>query len=350
MSTALIASSEPKPFWQTLKWMLSVLMVLLFFLDKIPLSAISGNLSAMHESTILGVTISFSEIEVSLLRGILLGLNMVLIPMFIFIAAYLSQGSTIKEINHGVLPAFITYSAFQLINTIPILLKGHFSWEALLLFPLDGVWFILAVPFWQWFSLWLSHFNFHWSFKGILFLLFLGSGFWAFYRGFPYIGFALVIGYYPIFYIGRQVSQAQIKSWRAIPWYYFLIFLVAVLALFMGSFLRLPMSESLIKISGISATIALLNYLLFMLFSILLGMIAIYLIRYLKVLEKIAPKALGIYLIHPIICTGLLAILHSYGITINLLLALGLTGIAVIISLLLASIMPFKWLLAPKFS
>ncbi|UNM95399.1 hypothetical protein MMG00_09185 [Ignatzschineria rhizosphaerae] len=350
MSTALIASSEPKPFWQTLKWMLSVLMVLLFFLDKIPLSAISGNLSAMHESTILGVTISFSEIEVSLLRGILLGLNMVLIPMFIFIAAYLSQGSTIKEINHGVLPAFITYSAFQLLNTIPLLLEGHFSWLAFFLSPLDGVWFILAVPFWQWFSLWLSGFNLGSIAKVLLFLGFLAIGFLAFYKALPYTGFALVIGYYPIFYLGRQVSHHLIARWRGVSWVVFIGFLLAVLALFMGSFLRLPMSESLIKTSGISATIALLNYLLFMLFSILLGMIAIYLIRYLKVLEKIAPKALGIYLIHPIICTGLLAILHSYGITINLLLALGLTGIAVIISLLLASIMPFKWLLAPKFS
>lgn len=159
--------SNPKPFWQTLKLILSVLMVLLFYLEKISLTSIS-----LHDPIMQGSVIPFSDITGYLLQGTLLGLNMVLIPMFIFIAAYLTQGSTIKEIYQSLLPAFITYCAFQLINTIPLLLEDRFSWQALLLFPLDGVWFILAVPVWQGLSFCLSAFSGNWLFKAGLFLLF----------------------------------------------------------------------------------------------------------------------------------------------------------------------------------
>lgn len=337
--------SGAKPFWQTLKWMLSVLMVLLFFLEKISLST-----TPLYEFQVGGFEVPLTEIMGSFLEGSLLGLNIVLIPMFIFIAAYLTQDQGLKEIRQSLLPAVITYSAFQLINTIPLLFAGHFSWEALLLFPLDGVWFILAVPVWQWLSLCLLPFKRHIILKGALFLLLLYSGYWAFYNLLPVTGFALVIGYFPIFYLGRQVSAQQITTWRAMPWGYFLGVLLVTLLLFVGSYSLLPMSRSLMNIPKLPSTIAILNYLLFMLFSILLGMILIYLIRYLKLLENIAPKALGIYLIHPIICTGLLAILHYYGITIDFLLAGVLTLITVTIALGLASIWPFKWLLSPKFS
>lgn len=372
-----MGTDAPKPFWQTLKWILSVSMVLTFFLEKISFGALSlselgsvfplvsfqdlggfnGGIQAakwhgisLHNDGGSLLSLRAESSLVVILQGVLLALNMLLIPMFIFIAAYLTQKSTWTMINQSVLPAVITYSAFQGINTIPAFLAGNFSWNALLLFPLDGVWFILAVPFWRWGSLGIAYLKPSRFLKCLLFCLFLGIGFTAFYFALPYTGFALVVGYFSIFYLGQQISSALILRLRAIALFPFASFCCGVLLLFIAAMLFLPMNLSLMTISTLSPAVAILNYLLFMLFSILWGVIAIYAVRYLKVLAKVAPKALGIYLIHPIICTSILAILHRYSLELNLSGAVGLTIITVMISLLLASFMPFRWLLAPKFS
>lgn len=312
----------PKPFWQTLRFILSNLIVLAYFLVRV----VPENL---------------------VINGIVFTLDTFLIPMFVFIAAYLTQDISLKEIKKAIVPAIITCSAFQLINTVPLIIAGKFSLERFFSEPLDGVWFIIAVPLWQGFSKMHAELRHH---PIITMLFFSVISFFAFYYGLPYSGLFSIVAYFPIFFLGRRVSHQTIRAWRGVPAYWSLLLLALALAFAYWGFIHYPHPLSFRSLSHLPLQDAIFYYLLFMSLLGMLGMVIIYFIRYLPFLDSVAPKALGVYLIHPIICVIILIALERSQILLTLPVALFLTLVTIVIAVGLASIFPFNWLLAPKIS
>lgn len=312
----------PKPFWQTLRFILSNLIVLSYFLVRVT-----------PESRILD--------------GVVFTLDTFLIPMFVFIAAYLTQDISLKEIKKAVIPAIITCSGFQLINTIPAIIAGEFSLLKFFIEPLDGVWFIIAVPLWQGFSKMHAELRHH---PVITMIIFSIIGFTAFFYGLPYSGLFSIVAYFPIFFLGRRITHEAIHRWRSAPIYLPLLLLAIGLASAYFGFIHYPHPLSFRTLYRLPLQEAIIYYLLFMSLLGMFGMVIIYGIRYLAFLESVAPKALGVYLIHPIICVIVLTALAHSQIALTLPVALFLTLVTIVVAVGLASIFPFNWLLAPKIS
>ncbi len=316
----MVSENRSKPFWQTLRFILSSLMVLTFYLE---------NLMTKGE----GVS------------GVLFAFNTTLIPMFVFIAGILSQGMDRKAIYQAFLPAIITCTAFQLINTIPVIIRGDFSWGNFFRFPLDGVWFILATPIWQWVSSKHAEIIGH---PFITFLILLIIGFIGLYWLQPYTSFALILGYFPVFFVGHHLTAAQIQTWRAKnPLLPMMIFVIAI-GITIIVFTQLPLEQDLMALYNTSLLNAGATYLIFMLLNALYGAFAVYFVRYIDFFGTIAPRSLGIYLIHPILCVIALYFLQQNALVLNLPTAFFLTFLTILTAAGLASIPPFNWLLAPK--
>ena len=312
----------PKPFWQTLRFILSNLIVIAYYLGQI-------------------------KPEMEMVNGILFAMNTVMIPMFVFIAAYLTQDIKTSDINRAILPAIITCTAFQLINTVPIIIRGEFSLLDFFIKPLDGVWFIIAVPLWQWFSKMHAQLRHH---PVITMLIFLVIGFFAFYYWYPYSGLFEIVAYFPIFFLGRRMTHRMIQAWRATSVIYPLILFVSVVVVTTVGFHYLPESMAFTKLYTLPIELAAIYYGVILYLCGVLGMVIIYFIRYLSILDSVAPKALGVYLIHPIVCVIILYLLGRTGLVLDIPMALFLAVITIMISVGLAFIFPFNWLLAPKIS
>lgn len=313
-------TDTPKPFWQTLRFMLSSLMVLTYYLDRLLVPS-------------AGV------------EGLMIAFNTTLIPMFVFISGYLSRDITKADIRRSVIPAIITCYGFQMIDTIPLILRGEFSWVNFFIMPLDGVWFILAVPVWQWVSVMNIELRHH---PLISFLILFAIGFVGLYWLQPYTGFALTLGYFPIFFLGRRIPVETIIRWRNQSWMVFTVFLLGTVLLFLWCYHYLPLAPDFMMLWQWQIDEALLTYCVFTLFNLLFGALSLYLIRYSHLLKDIAPKSLGVYLIHPILCIIILTLLERTGLRLDLPMAILFTLITITIAVGLASIYPFKWLLAPK--
>lgn len=91
----------------------------------------------------------------------------------------------------------------------------------------------------------------------------------------------------------------------------------------------------------------LLNYILSFVLSLLLGVAILYFSLSSNKLESIGKNALGIYLIHPIICFIILSLLKYLNIQLNITLVILLTLITITISLLLSKIPFVHWFLVP---
>ncbi len=313
-------TDTPKPFWQTLRFMLSSLMVLTYYLDSLWLPS-------------TGV------------EGLIIAFNTTLIPMFVFISGYLAKDITKAEIRHAVIPAIITCYGFQIIDTIPLIVRDEFSWLNFFIMPLDGVWFILAVPVWQWLGVTHAELRHH---PLISFLIVFVIGFAGLYWLQPYTGFALTLGYFPIFFLGLHIPAATITRWRRQSWLIFAILLLGTILLFLWCYLYLPLARDFMTLWQSQLDEAILTYMVFTLFNLLFGALSLYLIRYSHLLKNIAPKSLGVYLIHPILCVIILTLLERTGLRLDLPMAILFTLITITIAVGLASIYPFKWLLAPK--
>ncbi|WP_066745780.1 acyltransferase family protein, partial [Proteus myxofaciens] len=280
------------------------------------------------------------EHDTSLLKTIF---NLTLIPMFVFISAYTTKTITWREWRSHLLSAIIIYVTFQTIDMIPFYFSGKLSFSLYFLTPQNGVWFFLAVPIWQAIFLLLPRLCLKNQFNLFILLIFslcisflcftlfsLKSGFWS------------IIHYFPFFIVAYFLNDKVILCLRKGN-----ILILSIIILFTVITLHFQYGEFSIfkEISIINNK--LLNYILSFVLSLLLGLAILYFSLSSNKLESIGKNALGIYLIHPIICFIILSLLKYLNIQLNITLVILLTLITITISLLLSKIPFVHWFLVP---
>lgn len=103
-----------QPYWPTLKLMLSSLIVFNFYLNLADKNKVSFFISIF---------------------------DLTLIPMFVFIVAFVTKNTTWKSLRLSLLSPLIIYVTFQTIDAIPLYFSGELSLKTYLLEPQNGVWF-----------------------------------------------------------------------------------------------------------------------------------------------------------------------------------------------------------------
>ncbi len=104
--------SVGQPYWPTLKLILSSLIVFNFYLNLVDKSKYS-----------LLITV----------------FDLTLIPMFVFIVAFITKNTTWKELKSHLLPALIIYFTFQTIDMAPLYFTGELT--------LKNICFLLSTGF-----------------------------------------------------------------------------------------------------------------------------------------------------------------------------------------------------------
>lgn len=116
------SNNMAQPYWPTLKLILSSFIVFNFYL----------NLADKNKILLL--------IDI---------FNLTLIPMFVFIVAFVTKNITWKSLKLSLLSSIIIYLTFQTVDAIPLYFSGELSLNTYIFEPQNGVWFFLATPVWQ---------------------------------------------------------------------------------------------------------------------------------------------------------------------------------------------------------
>lgn len=309
-----------QPYWPTLKLILSSLIVFNFYL----------NLADKN--------------KISFLIGIF---DLTLIPMFVFIVAFVTKNATWKSLKLSLLSSLIIYITFQTVDAIPLYFSGELSLKLYIFEPQNGVWFFLATPVWQAFFLLLPP-----KLKSnrlILFCILIASLVFS-YLASNYLislsSFSSLIIYFPFFIIAYLINNEKVSSLRKKP--YFIIVITTALAI-TALYHEESINRLIIDITKtdfISSFFVI--YILKFFISIVLGSSIIYFALSTDKYAKVSNNALGVYLIHPIICFVLLQTLTYFHVEYSLLVIILLTLSTISIALLLAFNSTIHWFIEPK--
>lgn len=309
------------PNWQLLKLILSSLIVLSFYLSFNP----------QNKETF------------SLLINVF---NLTLIPMFVFISGYTTKEISWHDWPSHILPALIIYVTFQSIDMIPLYFNGTLELRSYLLLPQHGVWFFLAVPIWQLAFLSMPAFikNNKLTLLILLFISLIIS-----YLSHKYIAeisaLFSIIYYFP-FFIMAYFCNDNILLW--IRKKSILIMLCSVIVAVTSLIYQSNIIHFLSKnVGALEVSDLLLSDLLSFVASLLLGYGIVYLALSTDKFQKVAKNALGIYLIHPLICFLILTGLASLQIELGVVLPFVLALCTITICLLLATNPVINWFLNP---
>ncbi|OAT48002.1 acetyltransferase [Providencia heimbachae] len=313
------AKNRNQPYWPTLKLILSSLIVFNFYL----------NLNDEHDFSLL--------IRI---------FDLTLIPMFVFIVAFITKNTTWKSWRNHLIPPLIIYFTFQTIDAIPLYFSGQLDLNTYLLFPQHGVWFFLATPIWQ--AIFLLFPSYIKNSKFCLFIILTLSLLIA-YLTKDYSAkistFFAIIHYFPFFIMAYFINEKNIFSLRKSSLFIILcIFILTISALYYQT----KISDFITSIDNENIFISqFFIYIFSFLIGISLGLIIIYFALSTDKYAKTSNNALGIYLIHPIICFILLQSLKFFDIQITLPLVIILTLSTIAITLLLASNSIIHWFIDP---
>ncbi|HHR6028156.1 TPA: acyltransferase family protein [Providencia alcalifaciens] len=316
------AKNQHLPNWQTLKLILSSLIVFNFYLNIVP--------SVKSDYSIL----------INLF-------DLVLIPMFVFIAAYTSRGISWQNWRAHLIPPLIIYVTFQSIDAIPLYFTNRLSVEEYLLFPQNGVWFFLAVPIWQAIFLLLPPFIKNKA-RGVFLILLLSLG--IAYVSKTYLsditGFSSIIWYFPFFVMAYFCDDKKVLWLRQ---HAFSIVSSVIMLVTIYLYFQVEIESGLINVFGSHLFI---HHFCLYVFAFLIGVLISIAIICLSLsterFVKIANNALGVYLIHPIICFVLLAGLGSLEIDASLPLLILLALFTIALALFLAKNRIIHWFLNPE--
>ncbi|MCE9839861.1 MULTISPECIES: acetyltransferase [Proteus] len=319
----MLSTDEIKqPYWPTLKLILSSLIVFSFYLKQ----------SQIHDFSLL--------INV---------FDLTLIPMFVFIVAFISKKGTWESWRNNLLAALVIYGTFQTIDMIPLYYSGQFDLNTYLIFPQNGVWFFLATPIWQAFFLLLPSYikNNKLILLSLLFVSVLLSYITKGYET-KLSTFFAIVQYFPFFIIAYLVDQRAIAKFKGkSP---LVIILLSLLSLYILYYYSYVNSFFIKKLELNILIVNLITYIISLLVGVILSAGIISVAPTTPKYASIANNALGIYLIHPIICFILLQGIVFFHLSLTFPMVLALTVITISLSLLLASIKMIHWFISPTFN
>lgn len=310
------------PNWQTLKLVLSSLIVFNFYLN------VNSNTKPDYSA--------LTEI-----------LDWTLIPMFVFIAAYTSKGISWQNWRINLIPSIIIYFTFQTAGAIILYLTKQLTFEEYLFFPQNGVWFFLAVPIWQSVFLLLPSFvKDKITMLFIIFLLAIAIAFLSINNLADKTGFYSILKYFPFFVMAYFFDDQKIQQLRQKT---FLIVPITIITIIIYVYSRVEIKSELIYLSdGVTLINNIFTYIFESMLSIFILIAIICASPSTTRFVKIANNALGVYLIHPIICFFLLTLLNWLKIEAGLSLLILLTLSTIILALFLAKNSIIHWFLSPK--
>ena len=311
-----------QPYWPTLKLILSSLIVFSFYLKQ----------SQLHDFSLL--------IDV---------FDLTLIPMFVFIIAFISKKGTWESWRNNLLASLVIYGTFQTIDMIPLYYSGQFDLNTYLIFPQNGVWFFLATPIWQAFFLLLPSYikNNKLILLSLLFVSVLLSYLTKGYET-KLSTFFAIVQYFPFFIIAYLVDQRTIAKIKDKP--LFVIVLLSLLSLYI-IYYSSDINSFIIKYLELNIFIEnLITYIISLLISIILSAGIIYIAPTTPKYASLGNNALGVYLIHPIICFILLQGIMFSHLSLTFPMVLALTVITISLALLLVSIKMIHWFISPTFN
>lgn len=309
-----------QPYWPTLKLILSSFIVFNFYLNLADKNKVSF----------------FIDI-----------FDLTLIPMFVFIVAFVTKNTTWKSLKLSLLSSFIIYLTFQTVDAIPLYFSGELSLNTYIFEPQNGVWFFLATPVWQAFFLLLPK-----KLKSnslILFFILIGSLFLSYLAQNHLINsskFFSIIIYFPFFIIAYFISAEKISSLRKKPCLIIVITTtLAIVALYHKESIT-NLIINMTKVDFLSSFFVM--YILKFFISIVLGSSIIYFALSTDKYARVSNNALGVYLIHPIICFVFLQILAYFHVEYNSLVIILLTLSTICLSILLTFNSTIHWFIEPK--
>lgn len=314
------SNNMAQPYWPTLKLILSSFIVFNFYL----------NLADKN--------------KILLLNDIF---NLTLIPMFVFIVAFVTKNITWKSLKLSLLSSIIIYLTFQTVDAIPLYFSGKLSLNTYIFEPQNGVWFFLATPVWQTFFLLLPK-----KLKSNRLILFsiLISSLVLSYLAKNYLinssQFFSIIIYFPFFIIAYFINNENISSLRKKP---FLIIVITTTLAIATLYHEDSINSVIInftKTDFLSSFFVM--YILKFLISVVLGSSIIYFALSTDKYARVSNNALGVYLIHPIICFIFLQILTYFHVEYTFLVIILLTLSTISLSLLLAFNSTIHWFIEPK--
>ncbi|EPL9571151.1 acetyltransferase [Providencia rettgeri] len=315
-----VSNNITQPYWPTLKLILSSLIVFNFYLNLVDKNKASFLISIF---------------------------DLTLIPMFVFIVAFVTKNASWKSLKLSLLPSIIIYLIFQTVDAIPLYFSGQLSLKLYLFEPQNGVWFFLATPVWQAFFLLLPQ-----KFKSnslILFIILAISLFFS-YLASNYLisasSFFSIIKYFPFFVVAYFINGKKISSLRKKPHY--IIIITAALAI-AALYYEENINRTILNITKADFLLYFfVIYILKFFISIVLGSSIIYFSLSTDKYSRVSNNALGVYLIHPIICFILLQTLTYFHVEYSLLLIILLTLSTISIALLLSFNSTIHWFIEPK--
>ncbi|WP_368936052.1 acetyltransferase [Proteus penneri] len=314
------SNNMAQPYWPTLKLILSSFIVFNFYL----------NLADKNKILLL--------IDI---------FNLTLIPMFVFIVAFVTKNITWKSLKLSLLSSIIIYLTFQTVDAIPLYFSGELSLNTYIFEPQNGVWFFLATPVWQTFFLLLP--KKLKSNKLILFSILIASLVLSYLVKNYLINssqFFSIIIYFPFFIMAYFINNENISSLRKKP---FLIIVITTTLAIATLYHEDSINSVIInftKTDFLSSFFVM--YILKFLISVVLGSSIIYFALSTDKYARVSNNALGVYLIHPIICFIFLQILTYFHVEYTFLVIILLTLSTISLSLLLAFNSTIHWFIEPK--
>ncbi|MCO8052344.1 acetyltransferase [Proteus penneri] len=314
------SNNMDQPYWPTLKLILSSFIVFNFYL----------NLADKNKILLL--------IDI---------FNLTLIPMFVFIVAFVTKNITWKSLKLSLLSSIIIYLTFQTVDAIPLYFSGELSLNTYIFEPQNGVWFFLATPVWQTFFLLLP--KKLKSNKLILFSILIASLVLSYLAKNYLINssqFFSIIIYFPFFIMAYFINNENISSLRKKP---FLIIVITTTLAIATLYHEDSINSVIInftKTDFLSSFFVM--YILKFLISVVLGSSIIYFALSTDKYARVSNNALGVYLIHPIICFIFLQILTYFHVEYTFLVIILLTLSTISLSLLLAFNSTIHWFIEPK--
>lgn len=309
-----------QPHWPTLKLILSSFIVFSFYLNLADKS------------------------KVSFLIDIF---DLTLIPMFVFIVAFVTKNTTWKSLKFSLLSSFIIYLTFQTVDAIPLYFSGELSLKVYILDPQNGVWFFLATPVWQAFFLLLPpRLKSNISILSCILMVSLVLSYLANNYLINLSKFSSIIIYFPFFIIAYFINNEKVSSLRKKS--YLIIVISTTLAIaalyYEESINRLIINNTNSDFLSSFFVIYILKFCI----SIVLGSSIIYFASSTDKYAKLSNNALGVYLIHPIICFIFLQTLTYFHVEYSSLVVILLTLSTISIALLLTFNSTIHWFIEPK--
>lgn len=277
-------------------------------------------------------------------------------PLFVMISGYFSRTITFKKYFNKFAYILATYFIFQFLLSLPDIVDGTFSIISFLIYPKFVLWYLIGLLLWRFVVCFIPREKYKplWVLSFSILVMIVSETIGVMYPYQHYFSFL------PFFLLGYYCTDAVIEKIRSFNKVYSLVFL-SVYACVVALFFYSPDYSFVLYgyFEGAFADItdfSMIKSLLKLLFVAQSFVVSACIINICPVFfSKLGQKVLGVYLLHGVLVysvyynldMGIYATINTLNPYINVLIAVGVTCVVVMISLLLQRLKFIQILIDP---